>query len=113
MLRALAEARGLSGRLVIESAGTHGWLVRRGRIVGLVDPAIYHANPEIELAFATLFGSLGEPFFRRYNALSPLRPGFFEARRHIYNLYPLLVHARLFGGHYAGAVERTLARIGG
>lgn len=87
-------------------------LVRRGRIVGLVDPAIYYADPEIELAFATLFGSLGEPFFRRYNALSPLKSGFFEARRHIYNLYPLLVHTRLFGGHYAGAVERTLARFG-
>ena len=88
-------------------------LVRSGRIVGLVDPAIYHAHPEIELAFATLFGSLGEAFFSRYSALSPLEPGFFEARRHIYNLYPLLVHARLFGGHYAGAVERTLARFGG
>jgi fructosamine-3-kinase len=88
-------------------------LARRGRVVGLIDPAIYHADPEIELAFATLFDSLGSAFFRRYGALRPLRPGFFEARRDIYNLYPLLVHARLFGGHYAAAVERILARFGG
>lgn len=27
VLRALAEARGLSGRLIVESAGTHGWHV--------------------------------------------------------------------------------------
>jgi fructosamine-3-kinase len=87
-------------------------LARQGRIAGLIDPAVYHADPEIELAFATLFRSLGEPFFRRYGELRPLRPGFFETRRDIYNLYPLLVHARLFGGHYASAVERTLRRFG-
>jgi fructosamine-3-kinase len=87
-------------------------LVRRGRVVGLIDPAIYYADAEIELAFTTLFASLGEAFFRRYGELRPMRPGFFEARRDIYNLYPLLVHARLFGGHYAQVVERILARFG-
>lgn len=88
-------------------------LVKRGRIAGLVDPAIYYADAEIELAFATLFDSLGKPFFARYAALRPPKPGFFEARRDIYNLYPLLVHARLFGGHYAIGAERILARFGG
>jgi fructosamine-3-kinase len=87
-------------------------LALRGRVVGLIDPAIYYADAEIELAFATLFASVGETFFRRYDELRPLRPGFFEARREIYNLYPLLVHARLFGGHYPQAIERTLARFG-
>lgn len=88
-------------------------LVKDGRIVGLVDPAIYYADAEIELAFATLFDSLGKPFFARYAEFHPLKPGFFETRRDIYNLYPLLVHARLFGGHYAASVERILARFGG
>ena len=37
---------------------------------------------------------------------------FFEARRDIYNLYPLLVHTALFGGHYAGSVAAILARYG-
>jgi fructosamine-3-kinase len=41
-----------------------------------------------------------------------MREGFFEARRDLYNLYPLLVHVRLFGGSYVGDVERTLARFG-
>jgi fructosamine-3-kinase len=40
-----------------------------------------------------------------------MRPGFFEARRDIYNLYPLLVHTRLFGGGYAGSVARILERF--
>jgi len=87
-------------------------LVDGDRITGFVDPAIYYADAEIELAFSTLFGTFGDAFFERYGALRPIRPGFFEARRDLYNLYPLLVHVRLFGGHYVAAVERTLNRFG-
>ncbi|MEE8392718.1 MAG: fructosamine kinase family protein [Rhodospirillales bacterium] len=81
-------------------------------IAGFVDPAIYYADAEIELAFSTLFGTFSDDFFRRYNEIRPLKPGFFEERRDLYNLYPLLVHVRLFGGHYVGSVERTLSQFG-
>lgn len=83
-----------------------------GRITGFVDPAIYYGHPEIELAFTTLFGTFDQPFFARYQELRPIPPGFFEERRDIYNLYPLLVHVRLFGGSYVHSVERTLRRFG-
>lgn len=82
------------------------------KITGFVDPAIYYADPEIELAFTTLFGTFGEPFFRRYQEIRPLPDGFFDTRRDIYNLYPLLVHVRLFGGSYVASVDRTLRRFG-
>lgn len=87
-------------------------LVGRSRIAGFVDPAIYFGHPEIELAFSTLFGTFGKPFFRRYAELRPLQPGFFAHRRDIYNLYPLLVHVRLFGGGYVGSIERVLTKLG-
>jgi fructosamine-3-kinase len=87
-------------------------LAQGGRITGFVDPAIYYAHPEIELAFTTLFGTFSRPFFERYQELRPIQPGFFEERRDIYNLYPLLVHVRLFGGSYVSSVERTLRRFG-
>lgn len=87
-------------------------LARDGQISGFVDPAIYYAHPEIELAFSTLFGTFDEPFFERYQELRPIAPGFFEERRDIYNLYPLLVHARLFGSSYISAVDRTLRQFG-
>ncbi|MEK7793039.1 MAG: fructosamine kinase family protein [Candidatus Hydrogenedentota bacterium] len=87
-------------------------LAERGRITGFIDPAIYFAHPEIELAFITLFNTFGNAFFRRYNELRPIRPGFFELRRDLYNLYPLLVHLRLFGGGYLSNVESTLKRHG-
>ncbi|GMV99372.1 MAG: fructosamine kinase [Candidatus Hydrogenedentota bacterium] len=87
-------------------------LAHGGRITGFIDPAIYFGHPEIELAFTTLFGTFGDVFFGRYHELRPIEPGFFEVRRDVYNLYPLLVHVRLFGGGYLGDVERTLARLG-
>ena len=87
-------------------------LCNNGRIAGFIDPAIYYADPEIELAFATLFGTFGDPFFKRYREHRPLAPGFFEQRRDLYNLYPLLVHVRLIGGSYLITVERTLTKFG-
>ena len=87
-------------------------LVRGGRIAGFVDPAIYCGHPEIELAFATLFGTFGEAFFEAYEGLVKLEPGFHEERREIYNLYPRLVHVRLFGSGYLSGIEATLARLG-
>jgi fructosamine-3-kinase len=87
-------------------------LVRGDRIAGFVDPAIYCGHREIELAFTTMFGTFGEAFFEAYEALSPLEPGFHELRRDIYNLYPTLVHLRLFGQSYLGGIERTLGRLG-
>ncbi|MDH3233475.1 MAG: fructosamine kinase family protein [Alphaproteobacteria bacterium] len=87
-------------------------LTKDGRIAGFVDPAIYYADAEIELAFATLFSTFGEPFFERYGEIRPVRPGFFEVRRELYNLYPLLVHVRLFGGGYLGGIEATLTKLG-
>ncbi|GAB4264223.1 MAG: fructosamine kinase family protein [Candidatus Promineifilaceae bacterium] len=87
-------------------------LAQNGRITGFIDPAIYYADPEIELAFTTLFGTFGRPFFERYHQLRPIRDGFFEERRDLYNLYPLLVHVRLFGGSYVRSVDSTLSRFG-
>jgi fructosamine-3-kinase len=87
-------------------------LAKSGRIAGFLDPAIYFAHPEIELAFITLFNTFNEPFFERYQSLRPMEPGFFDTRRHLYNLYPLLVHVRLFGGVYASSVDQILRRFG-
>ena len=66
----------------------------------LIDPAVYVGHREVDLAMARLFGGFAPAFYRAYEEAWPLRPGH-EARRSAYQLYPLLVHARLFGGGYA------------
>ncbi len=87
-------------------------LATADRVTAFLDPAIYYGHPEVELAFITLFQTFAEPFFERYTSICPIRPGFFEERRDIYNLYPLLVHVRLFGGGYLASVQRTLDHFG-
>ncbi|MEM1198585.1 MAG: fructosamine kinase family protein [Pseudomonadota bacterium] len=87
-------------------------LVKGEKIAGLIDPAIYFGHREIELAFSTLFGTFGDSFFDAYGALTGLDRDFFALRKDIYNLYPNLVHAALFGRSYVPAVLRVLDRLG-
>lgn len=83
-----------------------------GAIAGFVDPAIYYGHAEMDLAFSTLFGTSSPEFFVAYGEIRPIEPGFFEERRNLYNLWPLLGHAALFGGGYAAQVERIVAGYG-
>ena len=82
-----------------------------GKVTGFIDPAIYYGDPEIELAFTTLFGTFSDYFFDRYFEHHLRRSGFFEVRCDLYKLYPLLVHARLFGKSYAKAAKQSIARF--
>lgn len=84
-------------------------LCRGGRAVALIDPAIAYGHPEIELAFTRLFGGFPPCFLRHYFEIAPPPPGFHETRRALYQLYPLLVHAALFGGPYESQVEAIVA----
>lgn len=80
-----------------------------GQVVGFIDPALYYGDPEIELAFTTLFGTFGQAFFESYQKHRPIAPGFFEERRDLYNIYPLLVHVRLYGDMYMDRLDSTLS----
>ena len=79
----------------------------------LIDPAVYVGHREVDLAMADLFGGFSPAFREGYNDAWPLIPGH-ERRRPAYQLYPLLVHARLFGGGYAAsAAAAALAALAG
>lgn len=86
-------------------------LWREGRLSAFIDPAPYRGDPEVELAFITLLGTFGRDFFEAYGRLNPIDPAFWGVRREVYTLYPLLVHARLFGGTYTRQVESTVHRL--
>jgi fructosamine-3-kinase len=98
--------------LIHGDAWTGNILAARGQITAFLDPAIYFADAEIELAFTMLFGTFGNRFFERYQEFRSIRPGFMEERKKIYNLYPLLVHVRLFGGSYVHSVSQSLVEFG-
>jgi fructosamine-3-kinase len=119
----LRRVEGLAGRLedLIEEpnppALIHGdvWsanvLARGDRITAFLDPALYYADPEIELSFIRLFDSFGAAFFERYGEIRGIDGRFYETRRDLYTLYPLLVHVYFFGGGYLGSVRNVLARF--
>ena len=87
-------------------------LAKGDRITAFLDPALYHADPEMELSFISLFDSFGTAFFERYGEVRGIDERFFEARRDLYSLYPLLVHTYYFGGGYLDSVRSVLGRFG-
>jgi fructosamine-3-kinase len=76
----------------------------------IFDPAVYYGHREMDIAMTKLFGGFDPGFYEGYNAQWPLEKGW-EQRVDICNLYPLLVHVNLFGGGYAGDVERIVKRF--
>jgi len=83
-------------------------LAAEGRLSGLIDPACYYGHGEVDLAMLHLFGRPGAGFVAGYGAPEP---GSAE-RRIIYQLWPAIVHVRLFGGGYGRMLEGLLSRAG-
>ncbi len=77
----------------------------------LIDPAVHYGHREMDLAMSRLFGGFDEEFYSAYDEAWPLASGWQE-RVDLCNLYPLLVHAILFGGGYAQQVKEILVRLG-
>lgn len=74
----------------------------------LIDPACHFGDAEVDLAMLTLFGQPDRAFWQSYGPL----PDGWHHRRPIYQLWPALVHLRLFGSGYRGMVENCLGAAG-
>lgn len=82
-------------------------LVNDVSISGLIDPAAYYGHREVDLAMLSLFDNPPVAFYEACG----LEEGWRE-RQPIYRLWPLLVHARLFGGSYVRQASACLGEIG-
>ncbi|WPP28182.1 fructosamine kinase family protein [Streptomyces sp. CL7] len=70
--------------------------------VRLIDPAAHGGHRETDLAMLALFGCpLLDAVLEGYQDVAPLAAGW-RARVGVHQLFPLLVHAVLFGRGYAG-----------
>jgi fructosamine-3-kinase len=78
----------------------------------LIDPAAYGGHREVDLAMLALFGGARPRTLAAYQEAAPLTDGW-EERVGLWQLFPLLVHAALFGGGYGASVERTARRYVG
>jgi len=73
----------------------------------IFDPAVYFGHREMDIGMTKLFGGFDHRFYDLYNDTYPLEKGW-EKRLPVTQLYPLLVHAVLFGGHYIKSVKKIL-----
>jgi fructosamine-3-kinase len=116
----LAERVGIDvGRVRVDApaeppARLHGdlWsgnvLADRSGLPWLIDPAAYGGHREVDFAMLDLFGHIPSRTVAAYEEIAPLADGWRE-RIPLWQLFPLLVHAVLFGGGYV-AQSRELAR---
>ena len=73
----------------------------------IFDPAVYYGHREMDLGMTKLFGGFNESFYAAYQDRYPAGKGW-QQRLHVTQLYPLLVHAVLFGGHYTLRVKEII-----
>ena len=80
----------------------------------LIDPACHGGHREIDLAMLALFGSPATAAEVReaYEEVAPLADGHAE-RVALWQLFPLLVHAALFGGGYGHSAHAAARRYVG
>ena len=70
----------------------------------IFDPAVYYGHREMDIGMTLLFGGFDLRFYEAYNEVYPLEKDW-KQRLPLSQLYPLLVHALLFGGHYVQAAR--------
>jgi len=75
----------------------------------LVDPVAYGGHREVDLAMLRLFGGPSRRVLDAYDEAAPLADGH-EERVALWQLFPLMVHAVLFGGGYGGSAEAAARR---
>jgi fructosamine-3-kinase len=78
----------------------------------LIDPAAYGGHREVDLAMLRLFGAPSPRTLAAYEEVRPLADGH-ERRVPLWQLFPLLVHAVLFGGSYGASAVRAARQAAG
>ena len=80
------------------------------RAVHVIDPAAHGGHREVDLAMLHLFGLPHLPrVMQAYDEAHPLADGW-EDRLALHQLFPLLVHACMFGGGYGARAATVAAR---
>ena len=83
------------------------YLVHSSGQAAIYDPAVYFGHREMDIGMTKLFGGFERTFYSAYHEAFPLARGW-EERSRITQLYPLLVHAVLFGGHYVSTTREIM-----
>jgi len=76
----------------------------------LIDPAVYFADREVDIAMTKIFSGFDDIFYKFYNKTSPLSKNYLQ-KEPIYNLYHYLNHYNLFGISYLNSCIECLNHL--
>ena len=76
------------------------------------DPAVYYGHREMDIGMTKLFGGFDQRFYAAYQEIYSMEQNWIQ-RLPLTQLYPLLVHAVLFGGHYVSSAREILKQFAG
>jgi len=91
-----------SGNYMVSSTG----------YAGVYDPAVYFGHREMDIGMTKLFGGFDQRFYGAYQEIYSMEQNWIQ-RLSITQLYPLLVHAVLFGGHYVSSTKEIIKQFSG
>lgn len=74
----------------------------------LIDPAVAYAPREMDIAMMKLFGGFDEVMYQAYQESFPLEKDW-EDRIALWQLYYILVHVNIFGGHYYSQAKSLMS----
>ena len=87
------------------------YLIHSSGYAAIYDPAVYCGHREMDIGMTKLFGGFDRRFYASYNEVYPLEKEW-EKRLPLTQLYPLLVHSVLFGGHYVSSAREIIKQFG-
>ncbi len=80
-----------------------------GNIPYIIDPAVYYADPRVEVAYMLRFGNFPETLFQQYYRITETPP-ISDQLRDWYNLYPILIHAIAFDRTYQNEAREIILK---
>ena len=86
------------------------YMIASSGYAALYDPAVYYGHREMEIGMTKLFGGFDPRFYEAYHEVYPLEKNW-RQRISLTQLYPILVHALLFGAHYATSAREIIRQF--
>lgn len=86
------------------------FMITENGAAAIYDPAVYFGHREMDMGMTLIFGGFAATFYSFYNEEYPLEKNW-RSRISYTQLYPLLVHAVLFGGRYTSSAREIISKF--
>ncbi len=83
-------------------------LASEDEVIKVIDPALFYADPDFELAYIAMNGTLNKSFFEVYNSYRKIDAEFWEFKRYLYQIIPQMQYALIDGASYLYEINKTI-----